>query len=151
MFRLKVCFLCSRPAEPDTTTWQKSAVKTFHRDSGCPSTCMMTSSLSLKMETAGLKSDPLHLKIYFSSCSYSFEPHCTEWSTVCSEFDTRWMFSHSSAESGKFLCAHWNAILRGGPTSMICDITNSPKFNCVMGKLKVSQAHTLRVLSSSSI
>ncbi len=25
---------------------------------------------------------------------------------VCAEFDTRRLFSHSSAESGKFLCAH---------------------------------------------
>ena len=50
-------------------------------------------------------------------------------------------------ESGKFVWAHWNAIFRGGPTSMICDLTNSPKFNCVMGKLNAS----LSLLSSSSI
>ena len=32
---------------------------------------------------------------------------------VCAEFDTRSLFSYSSAESGKFLCAQWQSDFKG--------------------------------------
>lgn len=57
-----VVFLLSRLQEPEKSRWQRSAVKLpFQQDDACPQTHLTMSLLSLKMETAGMKSPSLNL------------------------------------------------------------------------------------------
>jgi len=65
--------VCYRAAAPNTTRWQKSAVKSLFQQDG-PPTHLTTSWLSLKMGAAGLKSPTLvvnvfnHEPCFFTTC-----------------------------------------------------------------------------------
>ena len=66
---------------------------------------------------------PLQAKICFLLVPAAEYLSLTVYRHVYAEFDTGKLFSHSSAEDEFPLCS---LVLRGGPTSMICDITNVP-------------------------